>query len=850
MATVLDRTVQSLTDVTGIIVDRTVTPEKVIGQAWVISKSRLVVLASVVSNYSEAPWALLVKFPYPDLTFAVKAISLHPEFNKRAAREHYLSQANELLPQALTLENDIATITIDTEIPDLQPDRVQELTRALSLPLQISAQDLSGVARAGEAGNILQKALQSGRNGVLNFYDERKVPFCRILIKGGRIIKASFQNLQNEFAVCELMWRKPGGNFVLQSNESLSWGAIPEIGMSTDQLANEANRRCQDLPRMLDALGGPNCRYVKTRQQIDLNQINQQIRWVAERVWPALDGGLPISKLSERLAVDTYTAVQALWEMKHLGLVAQAQTDQFHRSGQVGGPLTPGHEIDLKFWDNLQAFYLDDLSNLPVILQGNYFGSTHLLINTQLLHTMPMTYCKYGAVVLKDGRLVAVHNGKFTANLQNPPPFPLYQMTWIGSLSDMSAKRMRSTAAELDADGTDDLPTQVGRGTMTGLKPRAAIAAAAAAAAEGSASATGMEAQSPFAPPQVSTEPEILQKFTKIQTLAAGGAVGLLIGMILACMTMGPKPATTVSTQPPPVTTPPPTGGTTDKAAEGESNKLGNKVPDSATQVKLAVQTASFKNTSIPPFEFTDTTKTTAPKPSFGLECEQNNQKILFVVWPNASIADAIDSNVRKPPFVGDLKPSGSPTFDMSSGGAHDFAWKATHYITKDNLDVVGFVGAFSSTQPDKSILVVALPYKGSGELDYKNTINTINRMFTETGASDTGSSTNPETGGAADESANVADYIKKTGEAIKAAYRPPSGSDRANKCVVNFIVDPSGSVSKLELKYSSGMEDVDKAVQKAITSKVPFSPPPRTKDGKVPIQVTVESDNMEFAEQ
>ena len=74
MATVLERPVQALADATGFIVDRTLTPEKVVGQAWLISKSRVVCLASTVSNYNDAPWARVVRVPHPGLAFGVKAI--------------------------------------------------------------------------------------------------------------------------------------------------------------------------------------------------------------------------------------------------------------------------------------------------------------------------------------------------------------------------------------------------------------------------------------------------------------------------------------------------------------------------------------------------------------------------------------------------------------------------------------------------------------------------------------------------------------------------------------------------------------------------------------------------------
>ena len=58
---------QNYADATGFVVDRSATPPKIVGQAFLVSKSRAVTCASVVANYVEAPWALEVRFPHPDI---------------------------------------------------------------------------------------------------------------------------------------------------------------------------------------------------------------------------------------------------------------------------------------------------------------------------------------------------------------------------------------------------------------------------------------------------------------------------------------------------------------------------------------------------------------------------------------------------------------------------------------------------------------------------------------------------------------------------------------------------------------------------------------------------------------
>src|SRR5258708_21521614 len=124
MATNIARTtaLQALADSTGLIVDRTINPEKVVGQAWLISKGRVVTLASSLSNYADAPWALMVKFPHPQVNFGVRTITLHPDFNKREARDYYLAQAHGPLAPLIT-DNDIATAALDSDSSTPPPER-------------------------------------------------------------------------------------------------------------------------------------------------------------------------------------------------------------------------------------------------------------------------------------------------------------------------------------------------------------------------------------------------------------------------------------------------------------------------------------------------------------------------------------------------------------------------------------------------------------------------------------------------------------------------------------------------------------------------------------------------------
>lgn len=854
MATDLETasSLQALADSTALIYDRAISPEKVVGQAWLISKGRVVTTASAVTNYSEAPWALVVKFPHPDVTYGVRTVQLHPDFSRRDARDHYLSQAHGT-PSPFAFDNDIATLALDSDLSPPAPERVAELNRALSVPFQISPRDMSGSMRPGDLPNILQSVITTGRSGLLTMVDVRNIPFARIGVRQARITKVTYESLYNELALCELLFKKPLGNFAFQPIEDYRWPAdLHELSTTAEQIVSEGLRRADELSKVIEMLGGMDVRFGKATKFADFSTVPSQERWVAERLWEVLDGMLPLSKVSGRIGADTYSTVKMVWEFANMGLIQANQKRAFHSNGQLGSMLVPAQDMELSVWDNVTAFYLDSISAAPAVAQGNLFGPAKLLNNKTLLHTVSLPPGVSTAAMLKDGKLIGIYTGSYVAHgNMNMPPMGLNRMTWVGALNELGAKRLR-TSELATGEAPDGAPVEPDKDQAVSQR----------------ISIRNRAMSSPELPsiPLEDNQEELgaLSKFTKKQlATAAGGSMALAFILLLSMMFSphGGGGTTTASSPSPAVSQ-----GKPGDSASGKKDAKSDKAPPpvagigDAAAAKLAQQAAGF---GTPPdtFVYKDCSKLTDPKPSWELVSELKNLDIMFVVWPNpAPYNNGAKDISARPPFA-DI--SRWEYGDEFKGETEHTRYVAGHYsMNKKNEKGTALVGALPyKDDPNKCIIFVAKPASGLTLQEMSAPPNLIEQLIqrgksttTAMNFGDAKPGDDSQAAGAGDSAVatpeQLADYRKKLVGLIQGNYKEPQADkDADTKVGMLFTIDADGQISDLQMKPNTN-DDFNKAIKKAFNNSQPLPKPPHTKNSKYALAITANGSNISVDEQ
>jgi len=867
---------QNYSDATGFVFDRTLTPPKYLGQAFLVSKSRAVTCASVVFNYTEAPWALSMNFVHPNITDGVKAVTLHNDFDKVAARKWYLAQTGTPGDQ-LVLPNDMASIALDFTKMEPQLDKVGELHRALTLPFTAEGVEASGNFKGAEFQSTLLNVLQSQRSGLLTIIDSRNIPIARIQVAPGLIQKCYYRGLLGEIAFFEFIYRKPGEGYYFQPIADFNWGNVRDITAPADALLEEAERRVNELPQMITYLGGNDSRYQQRVDTVDPAAVSENVQWLVERLWASLDGYMTVDKLSERVGADTYSVVQAMRELVNRGVISMInRATPFHASGMVGSPLVSHTDFEINAWDPLQCFYLDPLSGKPTWAQGNFFGVANALQPKNMLHTIALPNNIPGGLILKDYKLIGVHSCAHVPRAGQPtPPVKLYQMMWMGALLDISTKRTKiGVEDQEDVDGVAGLRTKMDGGEE-GATPPEKLEKYVCTNCYSTNTQIGpcFNCGTLIEPPVVEAVPEDakgkavqkvaqLQKkygLTKQQLMLAAAVV---IGFPLIGLTWCQSPA-----PPPPV----PGDPTIDTPTVHKPSEKA---------VEIATKFAGFKGTAPPGYWYEDTTELTKPQPSFGLFSDQSNQKVVFIVNDDMAPVNDLANFVGKPPFTDVYAAANTKDVKADEGnqilGDGNLHWFVGHY-SKPNPnggDIPALenilTGGYQSPVKGKSIIVVGRVLKATAnQYDYKTTLWLCDQMaedYTATGnrtktgetkmvAPDGSGEAKPEAKAekpiASDE--DIDTFVTSLEPLLQEKLRIPDDLQELLKkhhppkikTTLTVGIDETGQVSKLEITKPGDYDSASSAVTKAVNACTPFADVPHTKDGSITVLVSLSQNKI-----
>lgn len=861
---------QDMANAIGFVFDRSVNPPALLGQGFLVSKSRFVCTAGKVFHYTEAPWALEIHFVHPDIRMGVKSVNLHPDFDKPLARNDYLAQTGKPGETLPILPNDMAMLIVDYDPPELMPERVGELNRAMSLPFNNKGVEMSGPVKGHEYLQVLNNLLSQGKQGLLTLFDIHNIPIARLLIGQNSIplVHSNLYKMPPAYAFFELAIRQPAAGFAFEPQGDFPWPDMTPINAPADRLIWEAMRRSNEIEQLYTQLGGRDGRYQRVVQTYDPTSSSEEIRWMVAALWETMDGYITLENLSWRSGADSFTCLTAVRELVNRGVASQInRVSPFHGNGTVGPPLISHTDFEVHNWDNLQAFYLDPLSGKPTWVQGNYFGSASAVQPKNMLHTIPVPPEVSGALICKDYKLIGLHDGpQALRGGVTAPPMKCSQFMWMGALLDVSSKK-----AKMGADGEDGL---------TSLKSKLDTEPAAAGEeadriicpvcfssnhSYGACSNCGNHIEAPPEEPEAKTVKDKagkavkkIQKKTGLTNKQAIIAAAVLLPLTLITLVSMFKPAP-----------PPPPDDSVKLPGQFKTHE------NNEAAKKLAVEVAGFRVQPLDDYWYEDTSELTKPNQSFGVYSERTNQKILFVIQNDMSAFQNLKAFEKKPPYVEDFFFNEGINSETGKQvlGEDTLNWMILNGADGKGKGMKILLASFPALKENQSILVTGQPLSKEGNASYDPTITmaVIDHMSAERteranqnkrpGATpeDTEDEVEDETKDLASDE-DVKKFLEEAKTVISKNFSLPDwaaeemkkdkSERRKIKAKLKVGIDHEGMVKaleKLDVDADEDQEKLSSALQSAVTKSAPFKFVPNIKEPQLKFTVRLSGDKIKI---
>ena len=240
----------------GLLVDRCMQGEVPFGTVFMIGDNKVVTCAHHVVLYSEFFQALKVHFPATNQSWEVEDAYFHPRFDQKIAHELSQRSLSEPVPAQALQDHNVVILQLKRTLSDMDPDTKTKLNRKLAGAPPPRLKGLAGPVDELGLALVVQTITNARKDGCLIISDERNRPLARMFCRDGRVIFATYADLSNEGAIYQMFARHISGQFHFQPQSKPDWDVRAQIQRQTDSLLLEAYRRMDEIPNLLQELGG------------------------------------------------------------------------------------------------------------------------------------------------------------------------------------------------------------------------------------------------------------------------------------------------------------------------------------------------------------------------------------------------------------------------------------------------------------------------------------------------------------------------------------------------------------------------------------------------------------------
>jgi hypothetical protein len=424
----------------GLLVDRCVKLENPFGTVWLVDNDKVATCAHLVVLFQDFLQGLKVRFPGIGQEWEVRDAQFHPKFDRKLATELAIRSLSQPVPALALQDQNLVILHLTRDLTEIGGATVTSFNKKISLaPLPRVKGMVGSVDELGLA-LVIQTVTSARKDGVLLITDERNRPVARLFCRDGKVLYARFGKLENEAAIYQMFTQDIGGQFNFLTQTKPDWVVNQPMSRSTDSLLLEAHRRMDEKPKLLRELGGIGASYTRLTELYDGEQLSEELRYYAHRVWPMLDGGISIDQIWDDVRLDDYSVLAAMAELR-----ATRQIVEVPMGDDDLNPLQPlamAPHLPLSPWDEIISMTIHPVTARPQLRRGNLVGLLRPNDPYHLLHTVNLPYRSAGAPLFKKGEVIGMHCGMLPLDPElHALPNHLHQCLWVESVTQTLAAK-------------------------------------------------------------------------------------------------------------------------------------------------------------------------------------------------------------------------------------------------------------------------------------------------------------------------------------------------------------------------------------------------------------------------
>ncbi len=418
----------------GLLVDRCVKREEAFGSVWLVGDDKAATCAHHVVLYEDFLTGLKVSFPSINQEWEVVDAVFHPRFDRKVAHEMAQRSLSTPVPALALQDHNLVILTLSRHLSGLSRDTATTFNKKLALAPLPRMKGLGGEVDELGLALVIQTMTNARKDGSIVISDERNRPAAKLFCRDGRVIYAKFGKLSGEGAVFQMFSQQVTGQFTLQTQNKPEWSVTSMINRPTDSLLIEAHRRMDEIPRMLNELGGHGAAYIRVADILSPQVLAEEVRADAELVWRFLDGGVAIDQLWEDVHIDDYAIYKALLELQRTKQIVEVPYAG-HDALNPMQPLDMAPHLLLSPWDEVVSLTVHPTVGRPQIRHGSLVGLLRPNDPWHLLHNLNLPYRAAGSPLFKNGQVIGMHCGMLPLDPQlHALPSHLHQMLWVESI--------------------------------------------------------------------------------------------------------------------------------------------------------------------------------------------------------------------------------------------------------------------------------------------------------------------------------------------------------------------------------------------------------------------------------